>query len=98
MKTWAGIAVACVFLSACATDKPSNAAMASATAGPATYYCWRDRLMTSAESHTCNWERTAREACESTNFTPLAASSVTSKPAGAGRCDNGQWLVKVETR
>jgi hypothetical protein len=98
MKTWAGIASA-VVLSACATaETPARGAVANGSAGEATYYCWKNRLATSGDSLVCNWEKSFADACRSTYDMPMPASAVASGPSNAGRCENGQWLVKVTTR
>jgi hypothetical protein len=66
--------------------------------GNATYYCWKDTLNTRGDALACNWETNRTDACRLRNTRTLAKDTIASGPVDAGRCDNGQWLVKVTTR
>ena len=91
---------ATLVLAACAsTDRPApstNVAQARAASG--TYYCWKDKLDTRGDALVCNWETTVNDACRSYNSVPLMKSAIASGPSEARRCENGQWLVMVQTR
>lgn len=83
-----------LLLPGCASvDKPVTTAANGG--GQGTYYCWKERLTTAGDNMVCNWQQTRFDACESQYDTPLAKSAVAGAPEQAGRCENGQWLVKV---
>lgn len=63
-----------------------------------TYYCWKDTLNNRGDTLACNWESNRMDACRLKNHSTLARDAIASGPEDAGRCDNGQWLVKVTTR
>jgi len=68
------------------------------TGGSSTQYCWKDRLMDDGKSLTCNWVANRADACEATHRSALAKSAVSTGPEAAGRCNNGQWLMRVTTK
>ena len=86
-----------LFLWGCASidTAPSDR---GALPGGATYYCWKDTLGTRGDALACNWETSKMDACRMRNNSTLARDAIASGPVDAGRCDNGQWLVKVTTR
>ena len=95
MKTLRCLAALPAFLlAACASVET---AVVSTGGGP-TRLCWKDSLIDDGKSLSCNWETSKSEACRSTNRTLLPKESVASGPENAGRCDNGQWLVRVTTK
>ena len=68
------------------------------TAGSSTRYCWKDRLMDDGRGLTCNWVASRADACEATMRSTLPRSAVSTGPEAAGRCNNGQWLMRVTTK
>lgn len=96
MKKTLLLAAPFVFLAACA-GTGNGANVAAAPTGGA-QYCKKDRLATEGDNLVCTWSATISDACENTNLTMVKKSSVSSGPANAGRCHNGQWLVSVQTK
>ncbi len=86
-----------VLVAACANMQASTAGSGAEPAS-GTMYCWQDKLMEADGKLTCNWNATAREACESTYTTSLPASKVSGTPQKTHRCANGQWLVSAPMR
>lgn len=87
-----------LFLCGCASLGGGGSARGEQPGGPATYYCWKDTLGTRADTLVCNWETNRMDACRMRTSSTLARDTIASGPVDAGRCDNGQWLVKVTTR
>jgi hypothetical protein len=82
-------------LGACATTE-SSTAQNSAAASSSTKYCHKERLYVASNEMVCNWAASAGSACrDNLPSSRIAQSAVTSEPANARRCDNGQWLVQV---
>ena len=86
-----------LFLWACASVG-ADASSGAASPGAGTYYCWKDTLNTRADGLACNWESNRMDACRMRNNSTLSRDTIAAGPVDAGRCDNGQWLVKVTTR
>jgi hypothetical protein len=87
-----------ILLAACATpDKASNSGPAT-VAGSGTYYCWKDRLTTEGERLGCNWAPTVADACRFNEFNYVDKKATAGEPEKAGRCQNGEWLMKVTTK
>jgi hypothetical protein len=97
------IAAACIgLLASCAsteganTNGAGNGAMAAA--GGKSYYCAKEQLYAAADGFTCNWQPSAKAACEASNATTtmtLKTSQVSGAPHPAGMCKTGEWLVVV---
>jgi hypothetical protein len=94
--TTTSIALIAFALAGCAgTGGSSNTQAASATPASGTAYCAADQLQHGASSLTCNWSKTAKEACESRASTSVATSTVADGPNKGGMCANGNRLVYV---
>jgi hypothetical protein len=87
-----------LLLCACASIEAVGNKAPAPVAGEATYFCWRDRLLTVGDTLVCNWERSSGDACRSNNRGSVEKTSVAAGPKNAGRCENGQWLVQVTTK
>ena len=98
MKAMLGIAAATLLLSSCASTVPATSGASYAAASGRSYLCWKDRLAEEGGMLACNWEGNRSDACRMENMTRIARASVTSGPENGGRCDNGQWLVRVTTK
>jgi hypothetical protein len=81
----------------CASPQASLGAATAATPSPA-YYCSKERLNDNAGHLECNWQPTAEEACRFGNTRVLQRDAMAADPQPAGRCNTGQWLVKVMPR
>ncbi len=81
-------------LAACASVETATTAAGDGAA----QYCWKDSLIDDGRNLTCNWVANRSDACEATNRRALARSAVASGPEAAGRCNNGQWLLRVTTK
>lgn len=94
-------AAAAVALAGCAAGTAGNGhggtPVAQAT-GAGISYCMRDKLATEGGKLTCNWARTAREACEATALTAIASASVVAGPDKSTLCADGTPLVRVATK
>jgi hypothetical protein len=92
-------AASAILLSACAgTQTSTNGATTAAAASGSTMYCWKRSLEMTGDTLLCNWEANSRDACKSINQVRLAKATINGAPRDAGRCDNGEWLVAVNTR
>jgi hypothetical protein len=94
-------AASTLILSACAATQTSTSGASGATATAAsgsTMYCWKRSLEQTGDTLLCNWEASSRDACKSINQVRLARATVNGAPRDAGRCDNGEWLVAVNTK
>jgi hypothetical protein len=93
-------ALASIVAAGCAGTSGGNGAT-TAAAAPASgiAYCHAENLDRSADALTCNWAKTAREACDNprTRVT-VRAASVTEGPAKGGMCPSGDRLVYVTTK
>jgi hypothetical protein len=69
-----------------------------ASASGASYYCAKDRLTESGGKLSCNWSPTAKDACRNFTVAKLEKGSVASGPTDSGRCETGDWLIRVTTR
>ena len=59
-------------------------------------YCWKRNLAESGDKLYCNWSDRGN-ACERADSTAIEVSRYTA-PAAAGRCENGNYLVRVQPR
>ena len=96
-------AASALILSACAgvqTSQSGAAESSVALAGQGSMYCWKRSLSESSDTLNCNWAGTKHDAClvNGINANPLAKSHVATGPKDAGRCENGEWLVVVNTK
>ena len=96
-------AASALILSACAgvqTSQSGAAGASSAAAGSGSMYCWKRSLSESGDAFNCNWAGTKHDAClvNGINANPLSKSQVAAGPKDAGRCENGEWLVMVNTK
>jgi len=73
-----------------AADTPTVQAQSGAN-----LYCWKGRLYEAGNDLVCNWTDNIKEACEESKMTNIGKDAVTSEPAKAKRCENGEWLVRV---
>lgn len=86
-----------LFLSACAATNGGEPARMAAADGAA-LYCWERKVMEDGDGKLCNWAKTAKEACRSSDYTVVRNAAIASGPAKSRRCENGEWLVMVTTR
>ena len=95
-------AASALILSACAgvQTSQSGAAGTSVAASSGSMYCWKRSLSESSDTLNCNWAGSKHDAClvNGINASPLAKSVVANGPKDAGRCENGEWLVVVNTK
>ena len=91
-------AFAAALAAGCAVPQASVGTSAAASARSSSYYCSKERLAADGERLECNWQPTADEACRFGNVTVLQRGSLATDPQPAGRCNTGQWLVKVSLR
>ena len=98
MKKALLLAAPILLLSACASTNGGSAATRTAAAEGAALYCWQNKVVTEAGGLSCNWAKTASDACRSTDFTKVSQGAIASGPTKARRCENGEWLVMVTTR
>jgi hypothetical protein len=107
MKALASVAFA-TLVTACSTvpttsmdsadAKGSTRTASSASSASGEMYCWKDKLMTEGSELRCNWSANRKEACETKYSSSISRDKLTAEPQDAGRCANGQWLVKVTAR
>jgi hypothetical protein len=81
----------------CASPQASQGS-ATAAARSSAYYCSKERLNDNAGRLECNWQPTADEACKFGDTRVLQRDALAADPQPAGRCNTGQWLVKVTPR
>jgi hypothetical protein len=91
-------ALATVFLAGCAATNGGNGQATAAAPAGKVAYCSADRLERAADSLTCNWAGTAKEACNSRARVTLRANTVGEGPSKGGMCSNGDRLVYVTTK
>ena len=91
-------AIAATLAAGCAVPQASMGTAASAAAQSSSYYCAKDRLAADGGRLECNWQPSADEACKFGDTRVLERVSLASDPQPAGRCNTGQWLVKVSVR
>ena len=89
-------AASLVALAGCANMQAQPAATTK-TASAGTYYCWQERLNDLGPNLTCNWAPLS-DACSAKDLVSLPKSSVAGEPRKTHRCENGQWLVMVNSR
>ncbi len=92
-------AVASILPLAACTTAPmasvSNDTMASSPAGE--QYCWKRNLSESGGKLYCNWVSNRGQACERGDSSPVDMARFTA-PLPSGRCETGEYLVKVLPR
>ncbi len=98
MKSLLCVLAAAALAAGCAVPQASMGITAAAAARSSSYYCAKERLVADGERLECNWQPTADEACKFGDTSVLQRSSLASDPLPAGRCNTGQWLVKVSPR
>ena len=98
MKSLPCVLVAAVIAVGCAVPRASIESSAAAAPRASGYYCAKERLAADGERLECNWQPTADEACKFADTTVLQRGALASDPQPAGRCNTGQWLVKVSPR
>jgi hypothetical protein len=87
------------FAAGCAVPQASVGSSPGATlARSSTYYCAKERLTADGDRLECNWQPTAEDACRFGNASVMQRGSLAADPQPAGRCNTGQWLVKVSSR
>jgi hypothetical protein len=91
-------AVAVALAAGCAVPQASIGTTVAAAAQSSSYYCAKERLAADGGRLECNWQPTADEACKFADTRVLERGSLASDPQPAGRCNTGQWLVKVSVR
>ena len=91
-------AAVCVALAAGCAARPASMGPTAAAAPSSGYYCAKERLAGDGGRLECNWQPTADEACKFSDTSVLDRGSLASDPQPAGRCNTGQWLVKVSPR
>ena len=90
------LALAAATLAAgCASPQLSTGTQSASAAKSSSYYCAKERLAGEGGRLECNWQPTADEACKFFNTRVLERDTLASDPQPAGRCNSGQWLVKV---
>jgi len=98
MKNPILLAAPLVVLAACASTSGVDPATRIAAADGPALYCWQSKVVTEGGGLSCNWAKTAGDACRSTSFTLVNQGAIASGPSKARRCENGEWLVMVTTR
>lgn len=88
--------LAAALVAACAA--PQATTMSAAGSRPSAYYCAKERLIQSGDRLDCNWQPTIDDACRYSNSSVLQQGALASQPQPAGRCNTGEWLVKVSPR
>lgn len=85
-------------LAACTSTPMASVSDASptATSAPGERFCWKRNLTESGGKLYCNWSDRAR-ACERADSTAIEAKGYTA-PVAAGRCEDGNYLVRVQPR
>jgi len=94
-------AATALILSACAGVQTSTGSAGStAVASSSSMYCWKRSLSETGDALNCNWAGTRHDAClvNGINANPLSKTQVAAGPKDAGRCENGEWLVMVNTK
>lgn len=97
MKNIAPLSLAALAFAAagCASTNGSGPVAAAAAPTSGIAYCVADRLVRASDALTCNWARTAREACESRASTTVRTATVSEGPNRGGMCSSGEKLVYV---
>jgi hypothetical protein len=98
MKNPILLAAPIALLAACASMDGATPATRTAAADGAALYCWESKVVTEGGGLSCNWAKTAGDACRSSSFTLVSQGAIASGPSKARRCENGEWLVMVTTR
>ena len=87
-------AIPVLALAACASVETATTAAGDSS----TKYCWKDNLQDDGKNLTCNWVASKSDACDATNRSAVSRSTVATGPESVGRCNNGQWLLRVTTK
>ena len=94
-KTPCILAATLAVLAGCAAPPATRTAAATPAAA---YYCTQERLAADGDRLECNWQPTADEACKFGDVSVMQRGSLASDPQPAGRCNTGQWLVRITRR
>lgn len=95
-KMLAMSALASLVLAGCAATNGGGQATTAAAPASGVAYCSADRLERAADSLTCNWAKTAKEACDNNRArVTVRSASVAEGPSKGGMCSNGDRLVYV---
>ena len=97
-KMHCAAAVTTLILAGCAGPQASLERTQAAGAAPAGLYCAKDRLLTAGTRLECNWQPSAEEACKFGEVSTVERAELAGDPQPAGRCNTGQWLVRVARR
>jgi hypothetical protein len=91
-------AASTVVLAACTSAPMASVSDSSPTVASkdGERYCWKRNLSESGGKLYCNWADAGR-ACERGDSTPIEVARYT-EPVAAGRCDDGNYLVRVQPR
>ena len=92
------LALAATIAAGCAVPQLSTQSQSASAVKSSTYYCAKERLAGDGARLECNWQPSAEEACKFSNSQVLERDTLASDPQPAGRCNTGQWLVKVPLR
>lgn len=92
-------ATAVVALTACTTVPMASVSNGASSAAPSgkELYCWKRNLSESGGKLYCNWVADRSQACERADSTPVEMARFTD-PAPSGRCETGEYLVKILPR
>src|SRR5690242_9574656 len=96
------LCVAAASLAACSSVPTARTNLASNSnasyASPAgEQFCFKRNLVQSGGKLYCNWVSDREQACTARNDTGVEVTRYTD-PAPAGRCDTGEYLVKVSPK
>ena len=84
-------------LAACTATPVASTNGASMTPVAGERYCFKRNLYVADGKLTCNWVTDRKQACTARNDEVLDAARY-SAPAPSGRCETGEYLVKVQPR
>lgn len=91
------VAVASLFPLAACTTAPVTTASNGATAAAGERYCAKRQLTESDGKLHCNWVTDRSQVCGARHSDSVEMARFTA-PAPAGRCETGEYLVKVAPR
>jgi len=95
------LAVATLTLAACSSMSPMTAGVqgnsAPTVAVGGTQYCWKRNLVDSGGKLYCNWVADRGQVCSARDDKAVETARY-SDPVPAGRCETGEYLVKVSPK
>jgi len=96
MKNLTFLAVAALSVAACSSMPmaSTNGATRTAMANGGEQYCFKRNLVESGGKLYCNWVSDRNDACTARTDSGVEVTRY-SDPKPAGRCDTGEYLVKV---